>query len=140
MFFYFNYNSYICIMEKDREILTSRIRNTIRKSNRKAKTFFGQCENEYVKFNYEIYGVSYNPYQEDWKLNVRVTDAVYFNSWGSSRDNTTHVKIGRGWRTVRSVNSDIRGLIQDEWAFFFCNTFGIMDWNFRMGNLKHIKS
>jgi len=127
-------------MEKDREILTSRIRNTIRKTNRKANTFVGQCENEYVKFNYEIYGVSYNPYQEDWKLNVRVTDAVYFNRWGSSRDDSRDVKIGSGWRTVRSVNVDIRGLIQDEWSFFFCRTFGIERYDFRIGNLKHIKS
>lgn len=124
-------------MEKDREILTSRIRNTIRKTNRKANTFVGQCENEYVKFNYEIYGVSYI---QDWKLNVRVTDAVYFNRWGSSRDDSRDVKIGSGWRTVRSVNVDIRGLIQDEWSFFFCRTFGIERYDFRIGNLKHIKS
>ena len=124
-------------MEKDREILTSRIRNTIRKTNRKANTFVGQCENEYVKFNYEIYGVSYI---QDWKLNVRVTDAVYFNRWGSSRDDSRDVKIGSGWRTVRSINSDIRGLIQDEWSFFFCRTFGIERYDFRIGNLKHIKS
>lgn len=106
----------------------------MRTAFRKTKLFKGTAQNHYVKFNYEIYGVSHDDWNGRLKLNVRVTDGKYF-----SRFNKEHtIKMGTGWRTTRSTNYDVRECINSEWKSFICNTFGIYEYDLSIGTIKII--
>lgn len=105
---------------------TSKIK-LIRKILRRDKTFFsGSIKTLLVRFDYQIYGISYSyspHYRCDmFKLNVRVTnlESYYYIT------------------NMRNINRQIRDEIRFEWRDFFMSMFNISRWDLMVGLVKHI--
>ena len=108
------------------------IRKTLR-NGKKSGLFTGEIETETISFRYEIYGVRLNKTWNFISLNVRIYNCQYRSwvgfKWYGKDD---------GWRSSESINRSIRSELSVEWGLFFISTFGIPNYNFEIGNIKHI--
>jgi len=110
----------------------------IRKMLRRDKPFFsGRIETRYIKFDYEIYGMSYSNstyyYSHSFKLNVRVSNVEKWH-W----DNTFNPPTIYDISDVRRINHHVRDDITEEWRGFFMTMFDIDRWDFQIGTIKHM--
>jgi len=119
-------------MVKHDNIVSKQIRSTIRKTN----IFKGTCKNKHSIFNYEIYGVSYNPYYESYRLNVRITEGYYTHPIFWLEGERIRYRVGS--KSIVSINTIVRKSIKNEWSSFFCGTFGISSYVLDIGTIKHI--
>ena len=110
------------------------IRKTLR-NGKKSGLFTGEIETESISFRYEIYGVRLNKKWNYISLNVRTYDCKY-RAWTGSKWHS----LGEGGRGTWSINfrRSVRSELSAEWGLFFTSTFGIPNYNFEIGNIKHI--
>lgn len=110
----------------------------IRKIIRRDKSFFSGCVDlYYIRFDYQIYGMSYsnsNYYHSHvFKLNVKVSNIERCNWDGNFKP---PVISGRG--DMIRLNRQVRNGIKYQWGNFFESMFDIDIWNFHVGGVKHL--
>ena len=104
----------------------------IRKDLRKHKHGGKLIDRNYeLNGSYRIYGVSYDPWSEQFTLNIETKNLTYGRRYNTGLPQYT---LKSGWRSVVRMNRTIRAIIEDEWGTYFEATHRRY---IRIGKIRH---
>ncbi len=120
-------------MNNDTRYMTNQMTaKLIRKDLRKHKHGGKLIDRSYeLNGSYRIYGVSYDPWSEQFTLNVETKNITYGRRYYSDFPTYT---LKSGWRSVVRMNRTIRHLIEEEWLTYFEATHRKY---IRIGKIRH---